>query len=347
MIFIFLRHIFVMLAAFAFSFYLVPVLAETARKRAFLDIPDGKIKQHKKATPYLGGLAIYLSFITILALFYPFANNDLWLILGTTLLLFVGLIDDLNTLKPMQKFGGQILAVLCFLKGGFALKTHFFSKILNLASSGFWILAVVNAFNLVDVMDGLATILAIIAAASFFVIAIILKNYILSLLLATFLGALIGFFFHNKPPAKIYLGDAGSLFIGGFLATVPLLFPWSSIIYKKVTIPSFIVGNYFFEVILIALIPILLVGIPLLEVTSLIVIRMYHKIPFYTGSPHHFSFYLRKKGWGVRKILWFTGVKASILSVLAIMVLFGVLPFWILIGFLLLFSLIWFKCVFK
>ena len=71
-----------MLAAFAFSFYLVPVLAETARKRAFLDIPDGKIKQHKKATPYLGGLAIYLSFITILALFYPFANNDLWLILS-------------------------------------------------------------------------------------------------------------------------------------------------------------------------------------------------------------------------------------------------------------------------
>ena len=344
--FLFAKHAGTFFVAFAFSFYLVPILADTARKRGLIDEPDGKIKKQKRAVPYLGGVAVYLSFIISLSLFFPFENNYFWLILGGTWLLFIGLIDDLNPLRPHQKFLGQILAMFCFLKGGLSLKSNFFSQILNLVGSGFWILAVVNAFNLVDVMDGLAVVLASISTMAFFVLAICLKNFSLSLLLITFLGSLLGFFAYNKPPAKIYLGDAGSLFVGGFLATIPLLFPWSETLGQHSILPDIVRGSYVLQVLTIGLIPILLVGIPLLEVSSLIIIRIYHGIPVYLGSPHHFSSYLQNKGWSKRKILCFTGIKAVGMSSCALLFLFGFIPLFALLLVLVAFSFLWFYYVF-
>lgn len=79
-----------------------------------MDAPDGRLKHQRTPIPYLGGLAIFMSFITTLGLCYPFENQMMWLLLGTTLLLFVGLIDDLKVLRPGQKFFGQFVAVLCF-----------------------------------------------------------------------------------------------------------------------------------------------------------------------------------------------------------------------------------------
>ena len=134
-------------------------------------------------------------------------------------------------------------------------------------------------------MDGLATTLASCAAATFLVIAIYLGHIELAIILSAFLGALIGFFVFNRPEAKIYLGDAGALFIGGFLATVPFLFDWG----------TFHAYGY--------LTPIIVLAIPLLEVGTLIIIRRYKGIPFYRGSPHHFSIYLQEKGWSKYKIL--------------------------------------------
>jgi UDP-GlcNAc:undecaprenyl-phosphate/decaprenyl-phosphate GlcNAc-1-phosphate transferase len=332
--------------AFFFSFYLVPILAETARKRGLLDEPDGKIKKQKRAVPYLGGVAVYLSFIVSLSLLFPFENNYFWLVLGGTWLLFIGLIDDLNPLRPHQKFIGQFLATLCFLKGGLALKSNFFSQIINFAGSGFWILSVINAFNLVDVMDGLAVALAAISTTAFLVIALFLGNTLLSLLLITLLGALLGFFAYNKPPARIYLGDAGSLFVGGLLAAIPLLFPWSETMGRYSMLPDIVRGSYVLQVLTISLIPILLVGIPLLEVSSLIIVRIYHGIPVYLGSPHHFSSYLQKKGWSKRKVLGFTCLKAMAMSACALLFLFGIIPLWVLLVVLLAFSFIWFYAVF-
>lgn len=100
------------------------------------------------------------------------------------------------------------------------------------------------------------------------------------------MGALIAFFWYNRPPAKIYLGDAGSLFIGGFLATIPFLFNWG--LYNNC---------YGF------LTPAIILAIPLLEVTFLVIIRSYKGIPFYQGSPDHFCLYLKMNGWSIWEIL--------------------------------------------
>jgi len=340
------KHIFAFACSFFLGLYLVPVMIRAAKKLNLLDCPDGKIKNHKIPTPYLGGVAVYVSFIATLALVYPFAQQPLWFLLGTTLLLFVGLIDDFNVLTPLQKLGGQLFAVVCLLKGGFALKSRFFSDYINIAASAFWMLSVINAFNLVDVMDGLSSLLALVATASFIVMALLLKNYLLSLFLMPFFGALLAFFFYNKPPAKIYLGDAGSLFVGSFLAATPLLVHWTQELNTYRALPSFAQGNVFFETAISALVPILIIGVPLLEVTSLVVIRKYKKIPFYNGSPHHFASYLRRKGWSVVRVLAFAACCACFLSSLALLFMFGMISFLYLLLGLLLFGGVWFWVVF-
>ena len=278
--------------SFLVTHYLVPLLTDVAHKLNVLDIPDGNLKRHHSPTPYLGGLALYVGFIVSLALTFPFENKLFLFLVGSTLLLFVGLIDDIIAMKPYQKFFGQLIATFCFLKGGLYLKEAFFTagatflnSLIWLVISAGWILSVINAFNLVDVMDGLATSLAIMASISFLVIASFLQCYAVALMLASFLGALLAFWLFNKPKAVMYLGDAGSLFIGGLVATIPFMIPWG----------TYTPFGY--------LAPVIILLIPLLEVGTLILVRTYKGIPFYQGSPDHFSIYLQHKGWSKEFIL--------------------------------------------
>lgn len=281
-----IRLLFSFIISFLLTLYLVPLFAVIAHKLHILDVPDGLIKIHEKPTPYLGGVAVYIGFIATLALIFPFENQILSLLLGTTLLLFIGLIDDILRIKPYQKFFWQMIAALCFLKSGLHLKeTFFLANFWNIPISLLWIVSVINAFNLVDVMDGLATSLASCATVTFLIIAMAHGQYSLALLLTSFLGPMLAFLWYNRPPAQIYLGDAGSLFIGGFLATVPFLFKWGSY------------SSYGF------ITPAIVLAIPLLEITALVFIRSYKGIPFYYGSPDHFSIYLQQNGWSKYQIL--------------------------------------------
>lgn len=289
-----IKIVFAFIIALFMTLYLVPLMIAVAHKLNILDIPNGSLKQHKKPTPYLGGVAVFVGFITALALTFPFENTMFFLLVGCSLLLFVGLIDDLIVLKPYQKLFGQIVAAFCFLKGGFYLKTTFLtatnSPLLSLfwiCISFGWILSVINAFNLIDVMDGLATSTALWAAGAFFISAFGLNAPLVALLLAAFMGALVGFLRFNKPPAHMYLGDAGALFIGGFLAIIPFMISWGT--YTRY--------GY--------LAPVAILSVPLLEEGTLILIRTWKGIPFYNGSPHHFSIFLRDRGWKPTKILYF------------------------------------------
>lgn len=325
--FIFLRHLGAAFLAFVSSWFLVPVMIQIAHRWNILDNPDGKIKVHKNPTPYLGGVAVYLGFIT--TLIFCFNNMPLVLLtLGSTLLLFIGLIDDLVALKPWQKFLGQFFVVACFLKYGIALKGVFFTTKLNLFISGFWMLSVINAFNLVDIMDGLATTIAISGSCAFFIVALLMQDYGLSILFLALTAALLAFLLYNKPPAKIYLGDAGAMFIGGILAASPLLFSWS----------EFNCFGY--------LTPLLILAVPLLEVTTLVIVRSYLGIPFYKGSPHHFAIYLQQKGYSKKEILAFSFVASSCAATLGILFMQSIISLPVLIavgGFLL---ALWVKMVY-
>ncbi|MCX5922781.1 MAG: MraY family glycosyltransferase [Candidatus Dependentiae bacterium] len=326
---IFIRSGFALLISFLVTFYLVPLCCIIARRLEFIDEPDGKIKVHKTATPYMGGVAVYVGFLVAFCLIYPFENNMLLFFTGSTLLLFIGLIDDLIVLRPYQKFFGQLLAATCFLKAGLYLKAQFFSNYWNLPLSAFWMLLIINAFNLVDVMDGLATLLAICATSSFLALAIYFNQPSVIILLCAFLGPLLAFFWYNKPTAKIYLGDAGSLFIGGFLATVPFLFNWG----------IYTISGY--------LTPIVILAIPLLEVGTLILVRTYKKIPFYLGSPDHFSIYLQRNGWSKWAILGYVLLLSLVLFGVSFLFLINCLSLWILCLSAGLFLIVWFALLWQ
>jgi len=291
--------------AFAFIFsllvtlYIVPIFRALALRFNLVDSPNGKLKRHKDPTPYLGGVAVYCGFLASLVFTLPFANYMFLFFIGITLLLFVGLIDDLMPLKPYQKWFGQCLAAFCFVKSGFYLKEHVFYNSWNLPISFLWILTIINAFNLVDVMDGLATTLALMASVAFLVVALTLQHTSVAILLAALIGSLVAFLWYNKPNATIYLGDAGALWIGGFLAAIPFLFNWG----------TYHVHGYFA--------PFIILGIPILEVVTLVALRTYKGIPFYQGSPDHFSLYLQANGWNKNSILLYVALLSVALGSVA------------------------------
>lgn len=313
-----LKMLFSALISFLVTFYVVPVLSAVAYKLGIVDIPDGRIKNHAHSTPYLGGLAVYIGFIIGLALVYPLDNTLFSLLIGSTILLFVGLIDDIVVMQPYQKLFGQILAALCFLKGGLFLHEQFFSDMwyLGLLLSVLWVLVLVNAFNLVDIMDGLATTIALGTTCSFLVIALLLGNTVVVLLLTSCIGALLAFLWYNRPVARMYLGDAGSLFIGGFLSAIPFLLSWGNH------------NTYGF------ITPLIILAIPLIEVTTLIIIRSYKGIPFYKPSPDHFAHYLRRAGWSIPAVLIYLVCVQILLLVIALLFLFNCisLPLLLVIG---------------
>ncbi|OQA33738.1 MAG: putative undecaprenyl-phosphate N-acetylglucosaminyl 1-phosphate transferase [Candidatus Dependentiae bacterium ADurb.Bin331] len=131
----------------------------------------------------------------------------------------------------------------------------------------------------------------------------------MALLLTSFLGPLGAFLWYNKPPAHIYLGDAGSLFIGGILATVPFLLKWS-----KYNIYGFAI-------------PAIILAIPLLEVFFLIMVRSYKRIPFYKASPDHFALYLRNNGWSKNAILIYIFILSLSLFWWSYLILYNELSF--------------------
>lgn len=291
-----LRFCFALIFSFLVTLYLVPILSKVACRLGVMDMPDGHLKCHNKPVAYLGGLSLYLGFLITALLVLPLEHRFFMFILASTLLLFIGLLDDLVALLPAQKFFGQIIATLCYLKAGLYLKESFLSHSLNVWFSFWWFLIVINAFNLIDVMDGLASIIALFVALTLLLFAALFKQYILVLLLVSFIGAVGGFFVYNRPPARVYLGDAGSLFIGGFLASVPFTISWSEY-------------NYWGY-----LSPLIIFAIPLLELASLILIRLYKGIPFYQGSPNHFCHYLLRKGWSKVRILWYCAILSVVLA---------------------------------
>jgi UDP-GlcNAc:undecaprenyl-phosphate GlcNAc-1-phosphate transferase len=176
-------------------------------------------------------------------------------------------------------------------------------------------------------MDGLATVVAIVASLNFLLFALLFNQVTHAIVLAAFLGSLIGFLYYNKPDAQIYLGDTGSLYIGGFLATVPFLLPWNAFYSWGYIAPAFILA------------------VPLLELFFLVCIRTYKRIPFYNASPDHFAIQLLQAGWSKFAILYFIFVFSCLCSLIAWAVVLSHINIFRLIILILILPISWFFLV--
>lgn len=318
-----LKFFFSGLFSFLFTYYVLPFFIAIAYKYNIIDIPNGIIKTHKLPTPYLGGAAVYFGFLITLGIVFPFDNSFFLFLVGSTILFYIGLIDDLIVLSPMQKFVGQFISVVCFLRAGFYLKSYFFYHVWSVPISVFWMLLIINAFNLIDIMDGLSIVISICCTINLLLLAFIMGNYLISLLLMTMLGSFVAFFYFNKPRALIYLGDAGSLFIGGLFSVIPFLFTWGTI------------GNFGY------IVPVTVLAIPIMEVVGLVCIRSYYGIPFYKPSKHHFAHYLQKKKSSEWCILGYVACFSFIISLSTVLFVASLISLYVFLLFIAIIAILW------
>jgi UDP-GlcNAc:undecaprenyl-phosphate GlcNAc-1-phosphate transferase len=208
--------------SFVFALYWTPLIRKAALQLGIVDKPDGLLKTHENVTPYLGGLAVFMAFLLTVGVLTDFGLEILGLLLSGSIALMVGLIDDFGAMNPTQKLLGQTLAALVLIKSGTYIKLEFLPFWAAVPLTVVWILAVTNALNIIDIMDGLAAGVSAIATLSIAIANFMAGRNAVAFLCIVLAGSILGFLRHNFHPAKIYLGDAGSLFIGFMLAALSM-----------------------------------------------------------------------------------------------------------------------------
>ena len=331
--------IFIYIAAFVmagvFSCLLTPLSIKLALKTNFFDKPqEGTHNLHKKATPFLGGVAMFVAWIVTIFSgwlgFYLFKdkmfseqilkqlagfNNRhgalISMIIAVGLITVVGLIDDRYKLKASTKLLGQIIASLIVVYfGGVKIIVFFNNPIWVGFTSVMWILVLVNAINFLDNMDGLAAGISAIAFLFFAIITAINQQFLVATLALICCGSTVGFWLFNHTPAKIFMGDSGSHFLGMLLAIISME---TTFYFSHSELPVYV---HF-------LVPLFILGVPLFDAVAVMIIRYYLKKPFHIGDHNHLSHRFVRMG---------LSRKSSVLIIHLITVLFGLSSLLILWG---------------
>ncbi|MDQ3087150.1 MAG: glycosyl transferase, partial [Acidobacteriota bacterium] len=278
------------------------LVRESAHKFGFVAKPKLD-RWHKRPTAMLGGVAIFLATVSTYLLFVPKTAASLVILAGSIFLFLVGLIDDILHIKPYQKLIGQFIGVAIVVSYGLVLPwTN--SEILNIGITAFWLIGITNAINLLDNMDGLAAGISAIAAFALAVGFGTSGQPDELLLVAAFVGALVGFLVYNFNPASIFMGDCGSMFVGFFLASSVLLTE---------------VGGRSRSVISILAVPALILFVPIFDTTFVTVLRKIWGRKASQGGRDHTSHRLVALGLSERSavlMLYGLALAAGVLSLM-------------------------------
>jgi UDP-GlcNAc:undecaprenyl-phosphate/decaprenyl-phosphate GlcNAc-1-phosphate transferase len=273
------------LVALFLSLYTTPIMRRAAVQFGILDRPHGELKSQSEAVPYLGGLAVFLAYLFALGITFEFGHSVLGILLSGTLMLLLGLIDDLGVLSPWEKLAGETVAIVVLLKAGLYIKLGFLPAPVAWTLSVLWLLTVTNAFNVIDVMDGLASGVGAVAALFLAAIAIHNDEPMVAVMAASLAGGLCGFLRYNSAPAQIYLGDSGSLFIGLTLSALAMN------------------GHYTTRNSVAMLTPVIILGVPLLDLLFVSAVRLRKGMSPFRGSPDHIALRLKGAGLSVPRVV--------------------------------------------
>lgn len=288
--------------AYAAAYFVTPTTSRIAQRIGLLDVPEEQgRKRHAVAVPYLGGAAIIFGLL-IGAPFLLFLTPDelaavpIGTYSGTVLiglaLAGVGLLDDARSLPRSLRLVAQIGAALGVWALGFRVDAWPWEA-LNLFITVVWMVGITNAFNLLDNMDGLSAGLAGVSAAATAVLGVMADLPVLPFVAAALSGGCFGFLAHNRHPAKAFMGDSGSLFIGYVLALLGLKLKFDNLV--QVTF----------------LVPVVLLGVPIFDTTLVVLSRIRHRRPVFQGARDHVSHRLVLVGLPVRAavgLLYWAGI---------------------------------------
>ena len=258
-----------LVVALVISFLSTPIVKSFAYKLGAIDVPKDERRMHKVPIPRMGGLAIFLGFIISVLLFVEVDDQMKGILLGSVIIVVMGIIDDITPLRASLKFVIQILAALIPVYYGVQItcisNPNLFSDNpywnfgwLSIPITVIWIVGLTNAVNLIDGLDGLAIGVSSISALTMLAIAILVAEPQVAVIMAALVGACIGFMPYNMNPAKIFMGDTGSTFLGYILACITI-----QGLFKFYAVISFVV-------------PFLILGLPIFDTMFAIIRRISH-----------------------------------------------------------------------
>ena len=302
------------LAAFAVSVICTPLAIKLAPKIGAVDVPKDARRVHTKPMPRFGGMAIFIGTMAVIMVFLE-KDSQLWgVILSGTLMYLVGVVDDLKGIPAKVKLLGQIACatiLYCFsirittmanlLPWGPGLIR--FPVVISFLVTVVWIVGVTNAVNLIDGLDGLAAGVCCIASLSIAYTAHLHDRMTTCSIMSALAGACVGFLMFNFNPAKIFMGDSGSLFLGYMLASVSLL---GDTPLKSTTV-------------LATLVPICVLALPLFDTTFAILRRLVTHRPIMEADRGHLHHRIMAIGWGQRRTVLILYCISGVMGVAAIL----------------------------
>ncbi len=322
---------------------LTPIAIKIAPKIGAMDVPKDERRMHNHPIPRLGGLEILIGMVAAILICVPQTEGQLGgtqvkgFLAGAVVIVIVGLIDDLHGLKPLQKMAGQIIAAIVpcmFSVRIFAITNIFgegyieFPEIVSIIITIIWIVAIINTINLIDGLDGLAAGVSIISCFAVAYTSFLAGRPETCELVLAIAGAAFGFLIYNFHPAKIFMGDAGSMLLGYSLATMSLIGVSST----KGT------------VLFVSLIPIIILALPIFDTVFAVIRRVANHKPIMKADKGHLHHRIMALGIGQRRavialycisaimggagILWTMRMRVQAL----ILALIGATLIWVFLG---------------
>mgnify|MGYP006284077573 CR=1 FL=1 len=267
------------------TFLVTPYIKNISITIGAIDHPNHR-RINSRSIPNIGGLAIYFGFVAAILLFAPLNKMLIGILIGGTLILILGLIDDLYEISPLLKVLGQITAAGVLILFGVKIQfiTNPFGGMFYLSYWGIpltilWIVAITNTINLIDGLDGLAAGVATIAVLTLFFVALQEGRILPAVMAITLAGSSLGFLNYNFYPAQIFMGDTGAMFSGYILAAIS------------------IVGALKSAAVVTVFVPLLALGIPIFDTIFAIIRRLYHNKPLGKADHGHIHHRLLALGW--------------------------------------------------
>ncbi|MFH1678057.1 MAG: MraY family glycosyltransferase [Candidatus Omnitrophota bacterium] len=242
--------------------------------------------------PLIGGVGMGISFVLAalfgLLFFRGFSREGIGIIVSASIMLIFGLVDDFKRLSVMNKFFIQIIAITFLIFFGVRTQIVYIGDLANLVITFVWILAITNAFNLLDIADGLSAGCGIIASSAFFVVSLLNGDMVTAILSLALAAATLSCFIYNLPPARVYMGNTGSHFLGFSLAAIALAISYAPL-GRKVALIS----------------PLLILGFPIFDTAFLILMRVSKGRPIFKKSNDHLALRFLSLGYSKSKTLLF------------------------------------------
>ncbi len=296
----------------AAAFLATPLVKKMAYRVGAIDIPKDNRRMHKTPIPRLGGLAIAMGFLLTVLLYVKIEQQLRGILLGAVIIVVLGVLDDCLSLRAPVKFVVQILAACIVVGHGCAIRfvtnpvLSSDAMYLDLGNWSIpltilWIVAITNAVNFIDGLDGLAAGVSAISAASLLVIALLVAESGIALMVAALLGACLGFLPYNFNPAKIFMGDTGSTFLGFILACISI-----QGMFKLYAVISFAV-------------PFLILGIPIFDICFAIIRRLAKRQNPMKADRGHIHHRLIDMGFSQKQAVAITYMLAGMLGLAAVL----------------------------